>query len=101
MERTRRRAVIQLDERLLAPLLQLPDDMRVLGSAFDSASLSVMVHVECKRLPEAEEGRMLPVISPLIEIETDPVRRDALGNVIEWRTRVVSVTWPLPIETVK
>src|SRR5258706_4977073 len=100
MERTRRRAVIQLDERLLAPLLQLPDDMRVLGSAFDPASLAVMVHVECERLPEAEEGRYLPIIAPQIHVEADP-RRDELGNLVGWRERVVSVDWPLPTVAVK
>jgi hypothetical protein len=89
MRKPKGRVLVRLDERFLHELLGLPDDVRVLGSAFDPMGLHVVVHLESDRFPMEEQGARLPEISPTATCE----RR--LNDSLEWETHT-HVEWPLP-----
>jgi len=62
--------------------LQVPNDLKILGVAFDPARLCCIVHLEGERLPECEQGAYPQPINTTCYQENGKVR-------VEWH-------YPLP-----
>jgi len=93
MTAVRNRGIVRLDEEILAQLIDLTADQRVIGLRENQMMLSIDVHVEGEGLPACAPGSIPEVINTKEYVTVEAIRWATRGRDLAEMAKVLATAW--------